>query len=71
MEVGDSTNDLGSIFGSNNIDVYGFAIQGCAEFDTDCLPRWYAINIVCLLPRETCDSKRRSNINTNLDTIEL
>ena len=51
VEVGDNGNDLGSIFGSDDIAVYGFAIQGCAEFDTDCFPKWYAINIVCLLRR--------------------
>ena len=30
----------------------GFAIAGCPEMNSDCLPQWYSFNIVCYVSRD-------------------
>ena len=52
LQAGDSGNNF-NMFNSTTY-VYGFAIQGCAEFGADCFPNWYEIRVVCLLPRLYC-----------------
>ena len=52
LEAADDGFNFGRIiFDSPSASVYGFAFQGCEE---NCLPAYYSIRVVCLLPREYC-----------------
>ena len=51
LQAADGGNNFGGIFGSSSTRVYGFAFQECAE---NCIPAFYEIRVVCLLPREYC-----------------
>ena len=42
------------IFGGTSTATYGFAFQGCAEFNTTCFPNFHSFNVACTLPR-SCD----------------
>ena len=46
VEAGDSGNNLRMFNSSEYISTYGFAVLGCGELSTDCMPHWYATRIV-------------------------
>ena len=52
IEAGDRGNDFRVFNSTTNIITYGFAIQDCPEMNPNCFPTWYAVNIVCYVPRD-------------------
>ena len=51
-QAGDMGNNFRIFSSTEDIPTYGLAVSGCNT--NDCFPAWYAIHVVCLLPRETC-----------------
>ena len=52
IEAGDSGNNFKVFHSTANIPTYGFAIEKCPEMNLNCLPHWYAVNIVCYVSRD-------------------
>ena len=50
IEVADSGNHFHIFSTTSDIPTYGFGIQGCAEFTTDCLPTHHEFVIICYVP---------------------
>ena len=50
IEAADSGNHFHIFSTASDIPTYGFGIQGCAEFTTDCVPTHHQFVIVCYLP---------------------
>lgn len=53
IDSGDNGNSFRGVF-SLTTEQYGFAFQGCQEFNTTCFPSYHSFNIVCHLPA-SCD----------------
>ena len=53
IELGDNgyQNEL---FWGKMVSVYGLAVQGCQQLNSDCLPTYVQTEVVCLLPRTEC-----------------
>ena len=49
-EAADSGNHFRIFNATIDIHTYGFEIQGCAEFTTDCIPTDHQFAIVCYSP---------------------
>lgn len=50
VEAADSGNQFRIFSTTSDIPTYGFGIQGCAEFTSDCLPTYHEFVIVCYSP---------------------
>lgn len=58
IEAADNGNSI-VIFDQNvNMATYGFALEGCAQFDSSCFNYNLQLNLVCLLPRSLCANNR-------------
>ena len=52
IEAGDGGNSFRVFDSIKKIPSCGFAIAGCPEMNSDCLPQWYSFNIVCYVSRD-------------------
>ncbi len=53
LEAADGGNNF-KVWPNGQKRTYGFAIEGCEELGSACLPAWYQFTIVCHLPRPLC-----------------
>ena len=54
IESADIGNNFQIFSTSTGTATYGFAVQGCTQMDSTCLPSYHNLVITCLLPREQC-----------------
>ncbi len=53
LKAGDIGNNF-NVWPNGQKRTYGFVIEGCEELNTQCLPSYYQISIICHLSRPLC-----------------
>ena len=54
LQAADSGNNFRIFSSTDNIYTYGLAVEGCAEFTSECFPDYAEVTVFCLLPRQLC-----------------